>query len=161
MMPDDRWPQQRKPQILHQFVRSALLAFCALAMAAPLPAQVTGTISGYVKDPSGAFALGAKVTATQTQRSISTSTQTNNEGFYNFVALDPGPYTISVEQPGFQTYVREGLQLTVNQNLRVDVDLQLGAVTKTVTVTSQAPLVDTTSGTVSSLVDDRRIVDFR
>src|SRR5215471_12635989 len=106
MMPDDRWPQQRKPQILHQFVRSALLAFCALAMAAPLPAQVTGTISGYVKDPSGAFALGAKVTATQTQRSISTSTQTNNEGFYNFVALDPGPYTISVEQPGFQTYVR-------------------------------------------------------
>ncbi len=121
---------------------------------------VAVSISGYVKDPSGAFVGGAKVTATQVDRGISTVTETNVEGFYNFPALEPGAYTLSVEKGGFQTYIRSGLSLTVNQNLRVDADLQLGAVTKSVTVTAEAPLVDTASGTVSSLVDDRRIVDL-
>lgn len=160
MFSDDRCLQKSKREFPHHFVRTVLLVLSALAIAVPLRAQVTGTISGYVKDPSGALALGAKVTAIQAQRQISTVTQTNAEGFYNFVALEPGPYTLKVEQAGFKTYVRSGLDLTVNQNLRVDIDLQLGAVTNTVTVTSQAPLVDTTSGTVSSLVDDRRIVDL-
>src|SRR5579863_5629505 len=138
-------PQNTEPKISQHFVCAVLLVLSALAVAVPLRSQVTGTISGYVKDPSGAFASGAKVTATQTQRAISTVTQTSAEGFYNFVALEPGPYTLRIEQAGFQTSVRGGLDLSVNQNLRVDVDLQLGAVTSTVTVTSAAPLVDTTS----------------
>jgi hypothetical protein len=160
MFSDACCPQKTKREIPQHFVRVVLLVLFALAIAVPLRSQVTGTISGYVKDPSGAFALGAKVTAIQTQRNISTVTQTSAEGFYNFVALEPGPYTLRIEQAGFQTSVRGGLDLTVDQNLRVDVDLQLGAVTSTVTVTSAAALVDTTSGTVSSLVDDRRVVDL-
>jgi len=146
--------------VARHWLAVAAVVVSVLASTLDLRGQVTGTVSGYVKDPSGAFVAGAKVTATQTERDISTVTQTNAEGFYNFVALEPGPYTLRVEQTGFQTYVREGLVLTVKQNLRVDAGLQLGAVTKTVTVTSEAPLVDTMSGTVSGLVDDRRIVDL-
>jgi len=136
------------------------MALACLALAVVAHAQVTGTMSGYVKDPSGAFVATANVTATQAERGISSAAQTNIEGFYSFPALEPGSYTLTVEKEGFERYVRSGLVLTVRQNLRVDADLQLGAVTKTVNVTSEAPLVDTASGTVSSLVDDRRIVDL-
>jgi hypothetical protein len=146
--------------VVSRWLPVAAVLGLVLASTPDLRAQVTGTISGYVRDPSGASVAGAKVTATQTERGISTVTEANAEGFYNFVALEPGPYTLTVERAGFQTYVRESLLLTVRQNLRVDLDLQLGALTKTVTVTAEAPLVDTTSGTVSSLVDDRRIVDL-
>jgi carboxypeptidase family protein len=152
--------RERDIGVPQRLVFAALVVFSALVIAAPLRGQVTGTISGYVKDPSGALVATAKVTATQVERGISTATETSPEGFYNFPALEPGPYTLAIEKEGFQRYVRSGLVLSVRQNLRVDADLQLGAVTKIVTVTSEAPLVDTTSGTVSSLVDDRRIVDL-
>ncbi|HEV2382418.1 MAG TPA: TonB-dependent receptor [Terriglobia bacterium] len=150
--------------MMNEATSKKLLLVSALILCFLLPstakAQATGSVSGYVKDASGASIAEAKVTATLVSRGTSSSALTDAEGFYNFVALEPGPYTLRIEQTGFQTYVRGGLDLTVNQNLRVDVDLQLGAVTSTVTVTSAAPLVDTTSGTVSSLVDDRRIVDL-
>jgi hypothetical protein len=125
-----------------------------------LHAQATGTMSGYVKDPSGALVAQAKITATLVERGTTFTTQTNSEGFYNFPALEPGTYTLTVESPGFNRYTQEGLVLTVRQNLRVDVALVIGSVTQGVTVTGAAPLVDTTSATVSGLVDDRRIVDL-
>jgi carboxypeptidase family protein/TonB-dependent receptor-like protein len=153
-------PRETDNGVAHHLAFAALVVVSALGIVTPLRGQVTGTISGYVKDPSGAFVASAKVTATQVERSISTVTETSPEGFYNFPALEPGTYTLTVEKEGFERYVRSGLVLSVRQNLRVDADLLLGAVTKSVTVTSEAPLVDTTSGTVSSLVDDRRIVDL-
>jgi Carboxypeptidase regulatory-like domain len=125
-----------------------------------LQAQATGTISGYVKDPSGAVIPGAQVAAVQIERGISTNTVTNAQGFYNFPALEPGTYTITVEKPGFERHIQGGITLTVNQNLRVDAALQLGAVTGSITVTGAVPLVDTTSATISGLVDDRRVVDL-
>src|SRR6266568_2991697 len=153
-------PRETDHGVAHHLALVALVVVSALGIATPLRGQVTGTISGYVKDPSGAMVVSARVTATQVERGISTATETSPEGFYNFPALEPGPYTLAVEKEGFERYVRSGLVLSVRQNLRVDADLQIGAVTKSVTVTSEAPLVDTTSGTVSSLVDDRRIVDL-
>jgi hypothetical protein len=125
-----------------------------------LRGQVTGTLSGYVKDPSGAVIVAAKVTATQAEREISTVTQTNDEGFYNFPALEPGTYTLVVESPGFKRHTQEGLVLTLRQNLRVDAALVMGSLAQGVTVTAAAPLVDTSSATVSGLVDDRRVVDL-
>ena len=125
-----------------------------------LHAQATGTMSGYVKDPSGGVVAQAKITATLVERGTTFTTQTNSEGFYNFPALDPGTYTLTVERSGFERYTQEGLSLTVRQNLRADAVLVVGSVTQKVTVTAAAPLVDTTSATVSGLVDDRRIVDL-
>lgn len=147
-----------RPRFL--IVIAALPIVLLLASPALLHAQATGTISGFVKDPSGAVVPGAKVTTVQTERGISTHTVTNGQGFYNFPALEPGTYTITVEAPGFERHIQAGLTLTVSQNLRVDAALQLGAVTGAVTVTSATPLVDTTSATVSGLVGDRRMVDL-
>jgi hypothetical protein len=125
-----------------------------------LRAQTTGTMSGYVKDTSGGVVPQAKVTATLVQHGTTFLAQTNAEGFYNFPALDPGEYTLEVEKQGFQRNLLTGLTLTVGQNLRVDASLTVGQLTQEVSVTGQAPLVDTTSQTVSSLVDDRRILDL-
>lgn len=136
------------------------LAFVTLALVSTLYAQANGTMSGYVRDASGSAVPGAKVTATLLERGTSSVTETDIEGFYNFTALEPGAYTLTVEKAGFRRYEQQGLTLTVRQNLRVDAQVVVGTLAQTVTVTSQVPIVDTTSGTVSGLVDDRRIVDL-
>ncbi|MGH9327965.1 MAG: carboxypeptidase regulatory-like domain-containing protein, partial [Terriglobia bacterium] len=136
------------------------LALVALSVPALLHAQSTGTMSGFVRDPSGAIIPNAKVTATLVERGAAFTAETNAEGFYNFPALEPGAYTLTVEKTGFRRSVRSGLTLTVRQNLRVDATLQVGALTQEVRVTGQAPLVDTATATISGLVDDRRIVDL-
>jgi hypothetical protein len=134
----------------------ALLTFCS----GPLEAQLTGTIGGYVKDPSGAAVPGVSVTARLTQQQTARTSQTNSEGFYNFVALPPGDYEMTFEVSGFQKEVRKGVALSINQNARVDASLEVGSVETQIMVTSTAPLVDTVSPTLSGLVDDRRIVDL-
>ena len=145
---------------LSNFLMGAGLVMAILMSPVILQAQATGTMSGYVKDSSGANVPHAKVTATHVQRGTLFPTETNEEGFYSFPALDPGEYTLTVEKEGFQRSVQTGLTLTVGQNLRVDASLAVGSLTQEISVTAQAALVDTTSGTVSSLVDDRRIVDL-
>jgi hypothetical protein len=125
-----------------------------------LLAQATGTMSGFVRDTSGASIPQASVTATLISRQASFKTETNSEGFYNFPALAIGIYTLTVKKHGFELYRQSALTLTVGQHLRVDATLHVGAITQQVTVTSRVSLVDTSSGTVSGFVDDRRIVDL-
>jgi hypothetical protein len=148
---------------LVDFYRSRLavaLVLLVAASAASLHGQIAGTMSGYVRDQSGAAVPGAKLTAALVARGTTFSTLTNAEGFYIFTALEPGAYNLTAEKAGFKRSVRTALTLTVRQNLRVDVTLQIGAVTQTVTVSGAAPIVDTTSGTVSGLVNDQRVVDL-
>ncbi|PYV39816.1 MAG: hypothetical protein DMG09_08240, partial [Acidobacteria bacterium] len=131
------------------------------SLLAPLHAQLaTGTINGFVKDPTGAAIPGAKVTAKMVEQQAVRETQTNADGFYTFPAMPPGNYEITFEAGGFKREVRTGLELTVNQNLRVDASLEVGAPETEVTVAATAPLVDTTSHTLSGLIDDRRVVDL-
>ena len=123
-------------------------------------AQVTGTISGYVTDSSGAAVPQVKVTATSAGQNASTTVESNAEGFYNFRTLLPGTYTVTAERTGFQRMTQTGVTLTVNQNVRLDLTLTLGQLTQSVTVTGAAPLVDTSSAAVSGLVDDQRVTDL-
>jgi len=131
-----------------------------LCLSGSLPAQVTGTISGYVTDPSGAAIPGVKVTATLGGQNIFRTTESSAEGFYNLAAMEPGTYSVSAEKSGFEVLKTTGVVVTVNQNVRLDLPLRLGSTTQEVTVTGAPPLVDTRSGTISGLVDDRRIVDL-
>lgn len=143
-----------------RFVRAAGF-LCTFFLTVPmLLAQSTGNISGYVHDPSGAAVSGAAVTAEMTEQHTTRATQTNAEGFYNFIAMPPGHYTITFEAPGFQREVHSGVELTVSQNARADAQMSVGKVQSEVRVTSTVPLVDTTSNTLSGLVDDRRVVDL-
>jgi hypothetical protein len=141
-------------------VRAAVLC-AAVAIAGPsVFGQAAGNISGYAKDPSGAAIQGATVTALMVEQQTSRTTQTDPAGFYNFVGLAPGHYNISFEAAGFDRQTQTGVVLTVSQNLRVDGTLTVGAVQTQVSVDSRAPLVDTTSATISGLIDDRRVQDL-
>jgi hypothetical protein len=125
-----------------------------------LQAQVYGTISGFVRDPSGAAIPGATVKATLVAQQATRTVQTNTEGNYIFVAMVPGKYEVAFEAPGFQRQVNTDIELTANQNLRLDAAMVVGAVQTEITVTGAATLVETSSPALSGLVDDRRVVDL-
>ncbi len=135
------------------FTLAACAATCAWG-------QVTGTISGFVRDSSGAAIGGATVTAIMAEQKTERTAVTNDEGFYNFIGLLPGHYDLAFEAKGFQKQVRSGVELTVSQNLRVDSSLAVGTVQTQLEVTASAPLVDTTDATLSGLIDDRRVQDL-
>src|SRR5262245_895651 len=126
----------------------------------PVQAQVTGSVSGYVKDPSGAAVPGANLTAKSVAQQLTRSTQSNAEGFFNLLAMPPGTYEITAEASGFQKQIQKDVKLTVGGNLRLDVQMKLGAMETEVTVSSTATLVNTTSPALSGLVDDQRVVDL-
>jgi len=139
-----------------------LVTLCVMTLA-PRPADgqsATGNISGYVRDTSGAAIPNVSVSAKMVEQQAIRTAQTNAEGFYDLLALPPGQYELTFESQGFQKQTQTGLELTVGQNLRVDSTLQVGALETQVTVGAQAALVDTTSATLSGLIDDRRIVDL-
>jgi hypothetical protein len=119
-----------------------------------------GTILGDVSDDSGARVPGVAVTVRNTQTGITRSVTTDAAGRYRAPNLDPGLYEVRAELMGFRTAVRQGIQVTVAAELDVDLTLSVGAVTEQVVVTSEAPLVETTSAALSGLVDDKKIRDL-
>src|SRR5260370_40162718 len=127
--------------MLQCFVRAAILSGLALVVIrTPMPAQVTGRISGFVKDPSGAPVPAASVNARMTEQQSTHAARTNGEGFYDLLALPPGAYEITFEAPGFQRQVRSGIDLSINQNLRVDAGLEVRSVDTHVTFAAPSPL---------------------
>ncbi len=140
--------------------RALALVIFMLATISTLAAQSTGTISGYVRDPSGAAVPGTTVKALMTEQQTSRAVKTDAQGFYDFTAMLPGHYDLTFEAPGFKREVQSGIELTVSQNLRADAQLSVGVVQSEIQVNSTVPLVDTTSSTLSGLVDDRRVVDL-
>jgi len=137
-----------------------MVLFLLFSLPAGLQAQVTGSISGYVKDQTGAAVPGAKVTATLVSQNVSVSAESNSEGFYQLTAVQPGQYTVTVEKTGFQKLTHTNVTVNVNQPVRLDLALALGRVTQAVEVSAAPPLVNTTSATSSGLIEDRRIVDL-
>jgi hypothetical protein len=108
-------------------------------------AQTTGTATllGTLTDSSGAVIAGAKVTVTNTATSFTSETVTNAEGYYFVTYLNPGTYQITIEAAGFKRYVRDGVLLRTNESPRIDVALEVGAVTESVQVTGAPPLLET------------------
>ena len=138
-------------------VLSVLMAVC---LSPELHAQVAGTISGYVKDASGAVIPAAAVTAVSAEQQLTRSAVTDDTGFYNLLAMPSGVYDISITAPGFEKLMQNKVRLTLGENLRLDGTLKVGSVSSEVTVSSTATLVNTTSQTLSGLVDDRRVQDL-
>ena len=118
------------------------------------------TISGFITDPTNAAVAGAEVTATLTATGQRSQTTADENGFYTLRALPIGSYVVNVEKTGFRKYVRENLVLTTGQQLTLDVKLEVGALTESVTVTSQASLLETRTSESSQLVEARNIADM-
>ncbi|MFN0106887.1 MAG: carboxypeptidase regulatory-like domain-containing protein, partial [Bryobacteraceae bacterium] len=132
----------------------------AIATAPFCFAQVTGSISGFVRDPSGAAVVGAAVTARSTEQQLTRNTVTDSTGFFNILALPSGTFDVTTAVTGFERQVQNGVRLSLAENLRLDFTLKVGSVQSEVTVNSTATLVNTTSQTLSGLVDDRRVQDL-
>jgi hypothetical protein len=132
------------------------------AMLAPLAyAQLpTATILGVVKDTSGAVVPDTNLTARNVETGQARTAVSASDGSFRFSALPVGAYEVRAEHPGFQAEVRSGLTLAVSQEAVVNFTLQVGAVTETVAVTAEAPLVNTTSGSLGGLVAEQKVADL-
>jgi len=119
-----------------------------------LPAQTTnGSITGRVTDPSKAIIADAKVAAVNTGTNFRYETATNGAGEYTLANLPPGTYQIDVEKSGFKKLIRPDVTLHVQDALAIDFEMVVGSLSDSITVQAGAPLVNTTSATVSTLVD--------
>ncbi|MDP9049147.1 MAG: TonB-dependent receptor [Acidobacteriota bacterium] len=125
-----------------------------------LAAQGYGSIVGTVLDPTGASVPGAKVLAIQTDNGRKTTVESGQTGAFVFPTLAPSGYSLSVTAKGFEAYQQTGVVLQANQALTFNVKLVIGAATETVEVTSSIPQVDTTTGTLSQVIDQQRVVDL-
>src|SRR5215469_3540789 len=127
-----------------RFTMAALLALVLAAFSAPAKGQaVNATLLGTVTDKSGAAVGNAKVTITETNTGIAHASQTNESGNYVFPDLPPGTYQVTAEQTGFKRASRANIDLIVNSTERVDLVLEPGDVTETVTVEAETPILQT------------------
>ena len=137
-----------------------VLALFALLPRPTLAQEATATLSGTVKDPSGAVIAGAVVTLTNPQTNISRQTQSGADGSYLFTLIPIGTYSISAAATGFRTFVHSGIVLDINQNARQDVVLELGSTTQVVEVSGNVTQVDTVSATLGKVETEQRILDL-
>jgi len=132
-----------------------------LAFSIPLMAQTsTGRIIGTVTDPQGGALAGANVTVTNSGTNIHWSTTTNAAGAYQVLDLPIGSYFVSVELSGFAKVATNPQELTINQSLRIDVRMQVGAVHEMVVVESNSAQVETVNPTVGGTVTGAPIQDL-
>ena len=144
-------------RFLHAVVISLCFFFTALLLSSPASAQSTfGSISGTVTDTSGAAVAGATVTLTSAATGATDTFTTTADGLYSFVNLGPGQYTLNVEKTGFKHVKREGVVVQVQQAVRIDVSMEIGAVSQTVEVTAETPLLQPTSTSLGQVVDERK-----
>ena len=130
-------------------------AFCAM-----LHAQTQGQITGVVTDASGAVIVGATVTVTNQATNVTQRVATNGSGVYSFPALFPGTYQLKAEMQGFQSMVRGGVALEVQQVVRIDFHMAVGQATEVVNVSGAQALLNTENATVGTVIDTQRIVDL-
>lgn len=141
-------------------MRTIQLLLCS-AMACSLGAQITTTtLTGTVTDSTGAAVPNAQVTATNTGTSLARTVATNSQGEYRVEFLPVGSYQVEVNAPGFKKFVHSGVVLQINETARVDALLQIGGTNETVTVTSEAPLVNTDNAVVGRTVENAEIIDL-
>ncbi|HXG64598.1 MAG TPA: TonB-dependent receptor [Blastocatellia bacterium] len=145
-----------------RFTLSVICLFLVMLLSflfSPLSlAQATsGTVLGTVRDDTGAVISGATVTLKHIATGLTRSITTDEDGRYRVLALPLGSYEVKVERAGFNAEVRSGIELTVGREAVVDFALRVGKIEDTVTITGEAPLVETTNPALASLVAERNI----
>ncbi|MFN7923022.1 MAG: carboxypeptidase regulatory-like domain-containing protein [Bryobacteraceae bacterium] len=141
--------------------RSYIAAAVLLAVGAPLYAQsFYGTVVGTVNDSTGAAVPQANVSLINAGTSERRTAQSDDQGNYRFVNLIPGTYRVEVEHTGFRRHAVDNVIVAVDATLRVDVALQVGEVTQTMEVSSQAPLLQTETGSLSQVVSARAVQEL-
>ena len=142
---------------LSSMTAMALAAVLVIISAAGLGAQSsTGNLRGTVKDAQGVIP-GATVTALNEANGTSRETVSNESGEYSFPALEPAAYSIKVAVPGFRTFERKGIRVNTQANVGLDITLEVGSLEETITVTADAPLIETTNASTGGVVDQKTL----
>jgi len=139
---------------------TAIVGLIALGSCLVFAQGSTGTISGVVRDISGAVIPGVMVTAKHTESGLTRTALTNETGAYSVQFLPVGAYEITAELAGFKQQVRRGINLVVGQEAVVNLTLEVGTVAETITVTGEAPIVNTTLSSTAGLVNESQIKDL-
>ena len=137
-----------------------LIVILTLVLNLPALGQTFGDITGVVTDSSGGVVVGASITLTNPQTNFTRRTATNESGAYNFPVLHPGLYNVRAENQGFQSAIRSGIQLQVQQTARIDFQLQVGAVAEAVEVSASAALINTENATLGTVIENKSIVEL-
>ncbi|MFZ3265673.1 MAG: carboxypeptidase regulatory-like domain-containing protein [Terriglobales bacterium] len=144
-----------KPSWLTRWL--AVVSLCLVCSPFVLAQGTGGRILGRVADPTGAVLADVRVTATNEATGVSRETATNASGDYGFPELPIGTYTLSFDLAGFKTNVRKGITVELNQVITFNSTLQIGQTKEVVEVTSEAPLVDTTSTQLGAIVNNKSV----
>ena len=139
---------------------AAAVLVCLAVVAWPRASDaqaVTGTILGTVVDSTGAVVAGAKVTITNTGTGLTRTVITDTIGEYTAPSLPTGNYVVTAEMTGFKIAALSGIELGVDQRVRIDVTLELGTMTETVTIQAATPLLQTSSSELGTTVKDEQI----
>ena len=138
-----------------------VFSICALLFAPGSRAQTAqGRITGQVTDASGGAIVGAKVSITNTASGVARELETGGSGDYVAPGIEPGVYSITVENAGFEKLVREGVHVEVGNDLRVDFRMKPGAVTQSIEVNEDLPLTETNNAVLNGVLSNKAINDL-
>ncbi|MCS7023750.1 MAG: carboxypeptidase regulatory-like domain-containing protein [Bryobacteraceae bacterium] len=142
-------------------MKSLLTVLTILCCASSLKAQaVKGTLLGTVVDSSQAAVPTAKVVIVDIHRGVTREMVTNDSGFYSFPNLEAGTYRVTVEAPGFQKAQRDTVEVFVNSTVRADFELKPGAVTETIEVQGEGPILQTDRADTGRRIETRQVADM-
>ena len=140
---------------------SVLAALAVVWLASPLMAQrTTASLAGHVSDSSGAAVPEADIVVRHVATGVERTVKSNAEGNYVVTALPAGTYAVNVRRQGFQVYSVADLTLQVDQQATLNVELQVGSVTDTVSVTADASAVDLRTATLNTVINQTMINDL-
>jgi hypothetical protein len=155
---EDAMPGEFRSRHFGQTIQPLLICLLALLWPAYAAAQaVSGTILGSATDANGAALAGVKITITHTQTGLTRAITSDSDGEYVAPNLPPGAYTISAEMPGFKRLSLGNVQLNVDQKARIDIKMDVGSTTESVTVEGTTPLVQTQSSDLSGTINEAQI----
>lgn len=140
---------------------SVAAVLMALLAGLGLFAQETRSmIFGHVLDPSAAAVIGARVVVTNTQTNVSVNLVTNDTGYYEASLLLPGVYQVSVQAEGFKKFTRAGITLPISTRVQIDCTLELGNIAESISVSAEAPLLETNAVSTGQVIDQRSLQDL-
>ncbi|HKE20856.1 MAG TPA: TonB-dependent receptor [Bryobacteraceae bacterium] len=142
------------------FSRRGLLLTSLIVSSASFAQEIRGSIAGMVSDPSGAPIADAKVTAVNAATGVATKGTSNSTGNYVLPYLISGTYSLTVERDGFEKLVRNGIEIRVADELKIDFKLTIGNVQQTVIVKEDAPIVESESADVGEVIGHAQLSDL-
>lgn len=142
-------------------VRFLAAVLAVLLSAVTAPAQDTrGSISGTVTDSQGAVVAGASVVVANTGTGTATRLTSNSSGYYEAPLLLPGTYSVTVESSGFKKSIRSNLALGLGEQLQINMPMEIGGTTESITVSSEAPMLDTSTVSTGRAMTNREVMDL-